>query len=133
MFFVDTNIFMYAVGKDHPYKKPSLRFFESVAEKDTKIAINTEVLQEILYRFWAIKKINQGFELFEYANALSEWVYPVSHEIIKRSKAIMQKRAGLSPRDALHAATMLEHRIATIISYDCDFDILKEIKRIEPE
>ncbi|MGH7543522.1 MAG: type II toxin-antitoxin system VapC family toxin, partial [Gemmatimonadota bacterium] len=28
MIFVDTNVFMYAVGRDHPLKAPARDFFE---------------------------------------------------------------------------------------------------------
>ena len=38
----------------------------------------------------------------------------------------------LRPRDAVHAAAALENKITTIVSYDKDFDLIHEIKRIEP-
>lgn len=38
----------------------------------------------------------------------------------------------LKPRDTIHAATALENKINTIVSYDRDFDSLIEVKRIEP-
>jgi len=38
----------------------------------------------------------------------------------------------IKPRDAIHAATALENKITNIVSYDKDFDELKEIKRTEP-
>ena len=132
MLFVDTNIFMYATGGDHPHKIPSVRFFESVAAGKEKIAIDAEVLQEILYRFWFIKKIDRGFELFEYAQALCDWVFPISQGTIKRAKELMTQMRSLGPRDALHVASMQENRISTIVSYDHDFDSIRQIKRIEP-
>lgn len=132
MLFVDTNIFMYAVGSEHPHKIPSLRFFEGVAEGREKIAISTEILQEILYRFWAIKEIGMGLKLFDYAQGLSETVFPITHEAVRRARTLMSRISGLSPRDALHVATMQEMNLPTIVSYDHDFDLVKEIKRIEP-
>jgi len=38
----------------------------------------------------------------------------------------------LKPRDAFHAATALENKIRTIVSYDEGFDKLNMIKRVEP-
>lgn len=132
MIFVDTNIFMYAAGADHPHKLPSVRFFEKVAQGKEEIAVSVEVLQEILYRFWAIRKIDQGLKLFEYAERLSHWILPVNREEVKAAKEMMSEVPGLSPRDALHAAVMKKNRISTIVSYDRHFDDVREIKRIEP-
>ncbi len=123
---------MYAVGEDHPHKVPSLRFFDEAADGKHEIAISAEVLQEILHRFWAIKKIDKGFELFGYAERLSDWVLPISQDELHKARDLMRETTGLSPRDALHAATMLKNRIATIVSYDRHFDQLKAIKRLEP-
>jgi predicted nucleic acid-binding protein len=38
----------------------------------------------------------------------------------------------LKPRDAIHAAAAIENKVSTIVSYDKDFDIIDEIKRIKP-
>ncbi|MEX0568837.1 MAG: type II toxin-antitoxin system VapC family toxin [Candidatus Njordarchaeota archaeon] len=40
------------------------------------------------------------------------------------------KTYKLKPSDAIHVATMLKHKIPTIISEDDDFDTIKEIKRV---
>lgn len=132
MLFVDTNIFMYAVGKDHPFKEPALQFFRAVAEGDYEVAINAEVLQEILYRFWAIKKKNEGFVLFEYAASLADWIFPVTQEDAAKAKELMSAQESLPPRDALHAATMMRNKVATVVSYDQHLDLVLQIKRIEP-
>lgn len=133
MLFVDTNVFIYAVGKDHPYKIPSLKFFEAVAHHEHEIAISVEILQEILFRFWSIRKVEEGFRLFDYASELSDWILPVGAGEVKRAKGLMEDIAGLTPRDAIHVAVMLNNRIATIVSYDRHFDQIEQIKRLEPE
>lgn len=43
------------------------------------------------------------------------------------------ERYGLSPRDAVHAATCLENGISSIVSADKDFDAVKELKRLDVE
>ena len=32
MIFVDTNVIMYAVGREHPLRKPAQKFFENAVE-----------------------------------------------------------------------------------------------------
>jgi predicted nucleic acid-binding protein len=43
----------------------------------------------------------------------------------------LAEKYRLTPRDAIHAATALENKITTTVSYDKDFDEINEIKRIE--
>lgn len=51
MLLVDSNVFMYAAGADHPSKGPALRFLERVANGDVGAGVDAEVLQEILHRY----------------------------------------------------------------------------------
>jgi predicted nucleic acid-binding protein len=50
---------------------------------------------------------------------------------ISKAQEIIE-RYGLKPRDAIHAATAMENRITIIISYDKDFDRIRELERVEP-
>lgn len=47
--FLDTNVFLYAAGADHPLKKPSIRWLEGAAEGRFRAVTSAEVLQEILH------------------------------------------------------------------------------------
>ena len=52
--FVDTNVFIYAVGRDHPMKRPCVHVIKRIRDGGIVAVINTEIIQEILYRFRAI-------------------------------------------------------------------------------
>jgi len=49
LIFVDTNVFMYAVGRAHPLREDAQRFFEDAARRGTRLATSSEVLQELLH------------------------------------------------------------------------------------
>ena len=51
MIFIDTSIFMYAAGKEHPHKEPSVNLLRLIAMGEIDAVINVEVLQEIFHRF----------------------------------------------------------------------------------
>jgi len=55
----------------------------------------------------------------------------VKKSTVFRAQELVEKYR-MRPRDAIHAAVALENKITTIVSYDKDFDEMKEIKRIEP-
>jgi predicted nucleic acid-binding protein len=62
--FIDASIFMYARGKEHPLKAPCSQIILAIA-KDGVLGnygspvINTEVLQEILYRYGNVRSPGQ--------------------------------------------------------------------------
>ena len=58
--FLDTNIPMYASGKEHKYKKSCQDIILSVASGRLTAYTDVEVFQEILQRFYYIKEINVG-------------------------------------------------------------------------
>jgi predicted nucleic acid-binding protein len=61
--FIDTNIFLYSVGRDHPPKFPSILTIQKIRDGSILAVINTEIVQEILYRFQSIKKLPVGIRL----------------------------------------------------------------------
>jgi predicted nucleic acid-binding protein len=51
VYFLDANIFMYAAGTAHIYKVPCTRILAEVETGRLRTAINTEIVQELLYRY----------------------------------------------------------------------------------
>ena len=62
-YFLDTNIFMYAAGKPHKFKEPCVTVLSSVASGDLSAAVDTEVFQEIMYRYHHINLAEKGVDL----------------------------------------------------------------------
>jgi len=130
--FIDTCVLLYAAGRHHPYKEPCVALLEAVADRRIDAAINTDVLQEVLYRFHAISKIATGREVAAAALTLFEKILPVTDKEMGRALAILEKHPALSPRDAVHVATMQTADIKIIVSADRHFDVVQGIARIEP-
>ena len=49
MIFVDTNVFMYAVGRPHALQLPAQRFFVEANRSGTPLCTSAEVMQELAY------------------------------------------------------------------------------------
>lgn len=129
--FIDTNIFMYAIGADHPYKIPCQKIIQSIIVGDLKGVINTEVLQEILYRYTAINTEKVAFELFDTMVKTFSMVWPVSKEDLMVARKL-QEKYGVKTRDCIHAATMQHHGVRHLYTYDRDFERLPGITRMDP-
>lgn len=130
--FIDTNIFIYSAGDNHPHKAPSLHMLEQIASGRIKAVTSAEVLQEILYRYAAIKDIERGFAVFDNCLKIISVVLPLTKQDIVSSRQLLQRYPSISARDAAHIAVMLGRGIKIICSYDKHFDLVKEIERIEP-
>ena len=64
-------------------------------------------------------------------------VFPVLLEVGAREMTatcdLLESMSELSPRDAVHAATMLTHDISVIVTADIHFDQLAQVQRISPD
>jgi predicted nucleic acid-binding protein len=59
-------------------------------------------------------------------------VLPVTTEDVREACCLLETYSGLGARDALHAAVMKNSQVHLLVSIDRDFDVLPELKRIEP-
>ena len=131
MVFVDSNIPMYVAGRDHPLRDPARRFLERARSGDVDICTSTEVLQEILYRFAALKRLDLAASVYDLFVHLYPTVLPVALADTDRAKALLVASRGMSVRDAVHAGVMLNHDIAEIASFDQGFDGIEGIRRLD--
>ena len=130
--FLDTNVFLYAVGSDHPLKAASANVLEQISEGRLDGITNTEIVQEILYvlsrrgnRQDALGFTRQTVDLFPE-------LLPVTRGDILMACLLSENIPTLSTRDAVHLATMKTNAIDTIITADRDFDTLEGITRVDP-
>ena len=132
MIFVDTNIFMYAAGREHAYKAPCLHALELIEQGQIAAVTDVEVLQELLYRYWHIGQLDKGLRLYDECEALMPEVFDVTLRDVGRARALLETRRAMPPRDARHLAVMMNHRVREILSVDTDFDRITGIRRIDP-
>ena len=131
-YFIDTNIFIYSVGKDHPLKAKCEKVLRSIRDEKIGGILNTEIIQEILYRYQSIKELPLGTRLAREAILLSSRILPVTERDLSLALEILQSHPQIETRDAFHAATMMSNGIKEIISTDIHFDLIPKIKRINP-
>lgn len=132
--FIDVNVFMYAAGRPHPYKDPCLQILSDLESGILSGLVNTEIFQELLYRYFHIQLAEKGAELCRNIFQLPIKILPVTEQDIRLAIDLFElhQNKGLKPRDAMHAATMKNNGVSKIISADRDFDAIDSIKRIDP-
>jgi len=125
--FVDSNIPMYAAGKENPKKVSSIGILESISEGSLIGITSTEVFQEILYRYQAIDLLDKGFEVFDNFYGIIDETLSINPSIMRQARNILENKK-ISTRDAIHVATMDYYDISYIASHDRHFREFKHIR-----
>lgn len=131
--FIDTAVIMYAAGADHPLREPCVRVMKAVDQRLIEAVTSTEVVQEILHRFLAVKRPDIASGLARSTLDTFAPVLPITHALMRRVPDLARRYPGLAARDLVHLATCIHEGIAEIISTDRGFDGVSEVRRIPPE
>jgi predicted nucleic acid-binding protein len=123
---------MYAAGAEHPHKAPSLALLNRIALGEIEAAVDAEVLQEILHRYRAIRRWQDGREVYALARRIVPLVVAITDQVIDRARDLLDSDTQLGARDALHAAVVFDRGLEGICSYDRDLDRVADLRRLEP-
>jgi len=123
---------MYVAGGPHPNREPSRRLLEDVRAGLVDGCTSTEVLQEILYRYSALGRRKDAQRVYDLFVQICPVIFDVTLADTDGARDLLSSIDRISARDALHAAVMRNHRVATIATFDADFDAIPGIKRLQP-
>jgi uncharacterized protein len=129
--FIDSNIPMYVAGAAHDNRAPSQRFLERVQQGKVDACTSTEVLQKILYRYAALGRLDLAREVYDLFVEICPVVFDVTLADTDRARDILCGTHGISARDAVHAAVMLNREIGAIATFDAGFDQMPGIRRLK--
>ena len=121
---------MYLIGAAHPNKEAARRALEEAVAAGDSLCTDAEVLQEILHRYSAIRRLQDIDPAFDTLLALVDVVYPIERADVDRARRILHTTPALSARDALHLAVMQGRDIGRILSFDAGFDGIPGIVRL---
>lgn len=118
MIFVDTNVFMYAVGKPHPLRYRARDFFTESAQHLNRLCTSAEVLQELLHAYLPVGRT----EVFEDALALVDRagveVWPLEKEEVLMARQLHAAHPSLRARDLSHLASCRRRGVRQIMTFD---------------
>lgn len=131
MVFIDSNIPMYVAGRDHPHRGAARRFLDAVSKREVEACTSTEVLQEILYRYAAIDRLDLAADVYDLFVEVCPVILGVTLADTDRAKDLLTSGVGISARDAVHVAVMLNHEIRHVATFDRGFDRIEGLTRFE--
>lgn len=130
--FVDTNILMYAGGRDPEWRTICASALKRLLDGDLRPVTNAEVLQEILHRYVSQRRTADARAIHDAAVDLCTEVIPITEHHTARALELLLEHPRLAARDALHVATMEERGIRAMLSVDQDFDGMPGVDRLDP-
>ena len=129
--YVDANVVIYSIGREHPLRQPCAAFLELAAYSGTCFT-SSEVLQEILNvlcRRGQIEAARRVLRRFD--ETLNSRIEPVTREDVLRA-AELELPPALQARDRLHLAVMERLEVTRIVTTDSDFDAAPGVQRLDP-
>jgi predicted nucleic acid-binding protein len=130
--FLDANIIMYALGGPHPLQQPCRKILEQTKSGTLLLVSDTEVLQEILYRYFSIQRAALAETAYTAVKEMCVEILPVTIPAMDRALDLLKNDPTITSRDAVHAAVMLLNGLRVIISTDAHFDRIPGIRRLDP-
>ena len=99
MILVDSNIPMYLIGAEHPHKRDAQLLLERLVAEGERLVTDVEVFQEILHRYRAIGRWQDGRRVFDLARKIVSTWHPGA-------------RARLTAETNRHTAASLEYGVS---------------------
>jgi len=127
---VDTAVFAYALGGEHPMRAAARRLLELARDQKLHLHASVEMVQEIA--FHRMRRTDRSRALEE-AQDIAQlcYLHDYTAVVLSSGLALMATHEHLRGRDAVHAATVFEAGIPTFVSPDHAFDGIPGIERLD--
>lgn len=131
-YLVDTNIFLYARGKDHPYRESCRAALRAAGDGQVGLECSVELVQEFAHVLLR-REIDRASALQQVDEVRGQCrIHTFDAEVLAQTVTLLREHEPLGVRDAVHLATALHAGITLILSTDRVFDDAPHVQRIDP-
>ncbi len=134
--YVDTTIFMYAMGAESRFKGPCARILRQGAADKAVLITSAETLQEVLHRYRSIGRHREIQVTFDAIAAAVRRILPVTSDDVEEARRLGERARGgsgaTSARDLVHAAVARRQGLREILTVDVGFGSIPGIVVIDP-
>ncbi|OGM29567.1 hypothetical protein A2630_01080 [Candidatus Woesebacteria bacterium RIFCSPHIGHO2_01_FULL_44_10] len=134
--YLDTNIFIYSTDPKSPYFDLCRVFLGKVANEGLEVVTSVETLQEIVHYFKSLGKIDKALSVCKSVFGVVDLVLPLDLEVVDIYMGLVKKYGEIKKidsRDFIHLAVCINEKIATIVTYDKGYTLVKEVMARKPE
>lgn len=129
--YLDSNVAFYSVTGDREYGRFCSPILADIESGALRACASVLIVAEVAN---AVRKIGRAREMERVVAAMTS--LPVRYQDVTEPLVVegarLARRAGCSPYDGVHVATMFDLGVARIISTDADFDRFHGVDRLDP-
>ena len=118
MIFVDTNVFMYAVGRPHPLRGPAREFFVESTQNRTPLCTSAEVLQELAHAYLPVGRLRTLDAAMSLIVRSRVDVWPLEAEDVTLARQLHERHPALGARDLCHLASCRRRGVRELKTFD---------------
>ena len=116
--FVDTNVFMYAVGREHPLRDQAQALFIAAVERRAPLVASAEVLQELLHSYLRVSRLGDLDRALQLARASLSQIWSVEADDVLLARDLVDAYPSLTARDLIHLACCRRRDVREIHTFD---------------
>lgn len=117
MRFVDSNVFMYAVGRPHPLRAEARDLLREARRDGLRLVTSAEVLQELLHAYLPVGRLDTLTAAMTLARSQAE-VVPLEDVDVRLALDLAATHPGLGARDLVHLAVGLRRGATHLLTFD---------------
>ena len=134
MIFVDTNVFIYAVGRPHPLRSTARDFFVKSNRDREPLCTSAEVLQELVHAYLPVGRLRTLDAAMSLAVGMGVEVWPLEEADVTLARQLHDRHPTLGARDLCHLASCRRRGVSKIMTFDQAFGTAADLKLLgEPE
>ncbi len=118
MIFVDTNVFVYAVGRAHPHREPAQTFFVDASRDRVALYTSAEVLQELMHVYLPVGRFRELDEALALASGPVAEIWALEPADIDLARQLARLHPTLAARDLCHLASCRRRGVSQIQTFD---------------
>jgi predicted nucleic acid-binding protein len=118
MIFVDTNVIMYAVGREHSLKDESRSFFREQIGRRARLVTSAEVLQELFHAYLPVGRLQTLDSALALVDACFSDVWSIEPRDVRFARMLVETHPGLDARGLLHLACCRRREVNAVQTFD---------------
>jgi predicted nucleic acid-binding protein len=119
--FVDTNVFMYAVGHPHVLQASAQDFFIEANRNGTPLCTSAEVMQELAHVYLPTGRLQTFDATLDLLASASVEVWPLEEADVALARQLHEQHPALQARDLCHLASRRRRGVREIKTFDQTF------------
>ena len=121
MIYVDTNVFMYAVGRPHALRPDAQDFFIEANRSGTPLCTSAEVMQELSHAYLPTGRLQTLDAALGLMASAGVEVWPLEEADAVLARQLHEQYPALQARDLCHLASCRRRGVRDIKTFDRTF------------